>query len=104
MIKNVSFSQGKLIKYERSKTGNIFIYDLRLRKYIKEEKEFESQKRQHESKLERLEYGNVKKKKNDILVQYDKLEKSQSEKKGRMAEMDVAIRGLEAELETDKWV
>jgi hypothetical protein len=33
---------------------------------------------------------------------YDSLEKSKSEKKGRLTEMDISIKGLERELQTDK--
>ena len=74
----------------------------RLRNYMKNEKSYEDEKASQESKLERLDFGTIKRKKNELLAKYDRLEKSKSENKGRLVEMDVSIKGLERELQSDK--
>ena len=69
---------------------------------MKNEKSYEEEKSCQESKLERLDFGTIKRKKNELLTKYDRLEKSKSENRGRLVEMDVSIKGLERELQSDK--
>jgi mevalonate kinase len=69
---------------------------------MKSEREYENQKTSYENKLERLDYGTVKRKKNELITKFDKLDKSMSENKGRLSEMEISIRGLEKELDSDK--
>ena len=71
---------------------------------MKSEREHENQKTSYENKLEQLDYGTVKRKKNELITKFDKLDKSMSENKGRLSEMEISIRGLEKELDSDKWV
>jgi len=69
---------------------------------MKSEREHENQKTSYENKLEQLDYGTVKRKKNELITKFDKLDKSMSENKGRLSEMEISIRGLEKELDSDK--
>jgi hypothetical protein len=69
---------------------------------MKSEREHENQKTSYENKLEQLDYGTVKRKKNELITKFDKLDKSMSENKGRLSEMEISIRGLEKELNSDK--
>ena len=73
-----------------------------MRTYLKSEKEYEAAKAKYEDNLERLDYATVKRKKNDLLTRGDKLDKSKSEIKGRLSEMEIAIKSLEKELESDR--
>ena len=81
----------------------MFVFNLiRLRSYLKNEKEFDTQKAKYEASLERLDYGTVKQKKNELLTRGDKLDKSKSEIKGRLSEMEISLKSLEKELDSDR--
>ena len=75
---------------------------IRLRSYLKNEKEFDTQKAKYEANLERLDYATVKQKKNELLTRGDKLDKSKSEIKGRLSEMEISLKSLEKELDSDR--
>ena len=73
-----------------------------MRNYLKDEKKYEKEKANYEDKLERLDYGTVRRKKHELACKHEALDKNKSEKKGRLSEMENSIRDLERELNTDK--
>ena len=97
-----------MVKYEKYGTlvyflPVVFMFNLiRLRSYLKNEKEFDTQKAKYEANLERLDYATVKQKKNELLTRGDKLDKSKSEIKGRLSEMEISLKSLEKELDSDR--